>query len=170
MSAVLSLDSAYRYRLDRVCGNPIDHWRGRVLWVMLNPSTADSFVNDATIRKCMAFTARWGYAGMTVVNAFGLRSRDPKLLMAHPDPVGPENDAHIRMVLRSHPSMDEMPLTLIIAAWGVSYPKAAQSRIDSLATVLRTDERTHHLGLTKSGQPRHPLFLSNDVTPVRWAA
>ena len=45
-----------------------------------------------------------------MVNLFGLRSTNPKALYDHPNPVGPENDMHVRM----HANL----ANLIVCAWG----------------------------------------------------
>ena len=81
----------FRYSLDRTWNSDID----RVLFIMLNPGTADAKVDDATIRRCMSFTARWGKGGIVVGNLFTLRSTNPKELFGHRDPVGPEDDGHL---------------------------------------------------------------------------
>ena len=81
----------YRYLLTRRWGTV-----PAMVWIMLNPSTADAFAEDPTIRRCLIFAHREGCGGLTVVNLFALRSTDPKALTRHPDPVGPANDTFIR--------------------------------------------------------------------------
>jgi hypothetical protein len=72
-SAVLSPDGVYRYRLDRVWGaGP------RVLFVMLNPSTADATQDDPTLRRCLGFARDWGYGSLTVANLYAYRARGPQ--------------------------------------------------------------------------------------------
>jgi hypothetical protein len=71
-SARLSECGTWRYYLAR-------HWapKGEALaFVMLNPSTADATVDDPTIRRCIGFARRDGYAGLVVVNLFALRSTE----------------------------------------------------------------------------------------------
>jgi len=82
----LSPCGIYRYTLTR-------EWEdGRcVAWLMFNPSNADATDDDATIRKCIGFSKRWGYGRMAVVNLYGVRSRDPKTVAKTADPVGPLN-------------------------------------------------------------------------------
>lgn len=89
-SASLSGCGTFRYDLGRVWdpGNP-----RRVLWVMLNPSTADADVDDPAIRRCVAFSKREGAGGLTVTNLFAFRASNPAALVDASDPVGPENDA-----------------------------------------------------------------------------
>jgi len=57
MSAVLSDCGKYRYLLERDISMLN---RGTVLFVMLNPSTADAENDDPTIRKCKGFADRLG--------------------------------------------------------------------------------------------------------------
>jgi hypothetical protein len=142
-SAWLSTCGQYRYSLTRLWGDG-----DTALWVMLNPSTADADVDDPTIRRCMAFTRSWGLDGMTVVNVFALRATDPRELTGHPDPVGPANrDAVLA-------AFDQAAVT--VAAWGQSWPKAYAMTVHRMAKLLAG--RAHHLGLTQSGQPMHPLY------------
>lgn len=140
-SAELSECGAYRYELVRL-------WeRGRVVtWCMLNPSTADSSVDDPTIRKCVGFAKRWGYGGIRVVNLFALRATDPAALTRHVDPIGPRNERILRDL-----SGD------VVAAWGSRVPKEPWAR--RVVSVAR-ERSTWCLGTTRNGEPRHPLMLS----------
>ena len=141
--ATFSRDRRYRYRLWRRW----DPVRPVVAFVMLNPSTADARHDDPTIRRCVGFARRWGYGGIEVVNLYSYRATDPRALRTVPDPVGPGNRRHIRRALRR--------AALVVLAWG------ANARGDGLGTVAQA----HCLGLTRAGQPRHPLYLRRDVQP-----
>ena len=91
VGALFSPDRVYRYRLWR-------RWKPEepaLVYVMLNPSTADEIDSDATVTRCIERARRMGYGGIEVVNLFALRSTDPTALYRHEAPVGPENDQHI---------------------------------------------------------------------------
>lgn len=152
LTASADIEGPYRYRLGRVWGDPAE----RVCWIMLNPSTADAEVNDPTIRRCIALSQAWGFGALMVVNLFALRATDPRLLMSYPDPIGPRNDVAI---------FDETARAgLVVAAWGIHgwrFGRGSHVR-DMLARQL------FHVGLTKQGFPRHPLYLRGDVLPQRW--
>src|SRR4051812_20462548 len=75
MSAIIVGD--HRYKLERGWGLP----RKCVLWIMLNPSTADQFRNDATINKTVMFSTGFGFNHEIVGNLFSLRSTDKKALL-----------------------------------------------------------------------------------------
>src|SRR4029079_19593153 len=105
--AVMSPCGRYRYRLTRVW----DESRPAVCWVMLNPSTADAVKDDPTIRRGSSFSWSWGAGGLVVVNLFAFRATNPADLLDAPDPVGPENDAHVRDAAKG--------AGLVMAAWGV---------------------------------------------------
>lgn len=152
-SAVISECGTYRYTLDRSWNS---FGEGRVLWIMLNPSTADARLNDPTIRRCINFSERWDFDRLTVVNLFALRSTDPKALLEHLDPVGPLNDHWIERAAED--------TKLIVVAWG-AHPVAigrGQQVVDQLHRAGRTPVC---LGKTKDGWPRHPLYVRADIVP-----
>ena len=163
-AAIVSEDGAYRYRLDRRWGDG-----PRVVWVMLNPSTADAEVDDPTIRRCIAFSRAWGYDGMTVVNLHPLRTADPRVLV---DAL-PEERIDNRATEACQRNLEEIDrafdeATLVVAGWGAQ-------RSDRISTsrhrlVERYHDRLHCLGLTRLGEPRHPLYLPGDRVPIPWDA
>lgn len=150
MSAVLSPCGQYRYSLTRtfLMGG------GRVLFVMLNPSTADAETDDPTIRRCIGFAHRWGFQELGVANLFAWRATDPRALRQALDPVGPENDQYLMMMSGCADA--------VIAAWGArgSYRNRAAEVLDLLKGTVE------HLGLTRQGYPKHPLYLRADAARV----
>ena len=158
MSAVLSDCGAYRYRLGRDWGDgPHD------VWVMLNPSTADATADDPTIRRCVGFSRRWGAGGLTVVNLYALRATDPAELARHADPVGPDNDEHVRdVVLEAYRDGGR-----IVCAWG-AHPFAAPRALNVAEGLRGLDALC--LGMTASGAPRHPLYVRGETEPIAWPA
>lgn len=121
---------------------------------MLNPSTADAFNDDPTIRRCISFAEREGCTDLTVVNLFALRSTDPKKLIKHPDPVGPLNNQRIKEMIERHKSFG-----VIVAAWGAN--KFAQERGELVKLFWSPDILC--LGKNKDGSPKHPLYVKNDA-------
>lgn len=148
MSAVFSPDRVYRYMLWRTWGaGPT------VTFIGLNPSTADETVDDPTIRRCIGYAKAWGYGGLIMANLFALRATDPRVMLAHPEPVGPANDDALRdCVARSE---------LVVAAWGAD--GAHRRRSSAVRAML--GGQLHALGLTKNGEPKHPLYLRADLEP-----
>ena len=149
-TAVLSPCGRYRYCLSRTWPTG----RGTVLFIMLNPSTADAETDDPTIRRCVAFARRWGFQQLIVGNLFAWRATSPRELRQVGDPIGPENDRHL---VEMSVSADA-----IIVAWGAhgGYRNRSQHVLGLLGSV-------EHLGLTKQGHPRHPLYLRADTVTQR---
>lgn len=143
--AIFSSCKKYRYVLTRHIGGA----KGPMLFIMLNPSTADAEKDDPTIRRCIGFAKREGVSTLTIVNLFAYRATDPKELKEVEDPVGPENDIHIKRELEYHRTMGA-----IIAAWGAN-PIAIQRG----HTILKRSAFVLCMGKTKSGAPRHPLYI-----------
>lgn len=148
-SAVISDDLLYRYYLARIW----DSEKPILVWMMLNPSTADASIDDPTIRRCMSFARREGCGGIEVVNLFALRSPDPKTLYeADDDPVGPENIDWIKKVLRRN--------NRIVVAWGSHGDKFMYTN-SVVFKLMESGAELLCLGKTKSGQPRHPLYVKS---------
>lgn len=146
-TAVLSECGAYRYALTR-------QWADGLLLpiMMLNPSTADADVDDPTIRRCMGFGRREGFAGIEVHNLSAFRATDPKSLVAARGPVGPENDVWLEKLAVS-------AATPILCAWGAN--GGLMGRDAQVLKIFRSvGTACVCLGRTKAGHPSHPLYLS----------
>lgn len=159
MTAIFSPCGRYRYRLERDLGAIGSH-HDSVAFIMLNPSTADENVDDPTIRRCIGYARLWGYRRLLVGNAYAWRSTDPAALWTSPDPVGPENTAHLEAIARD--------AELVVCAWGANC-KPERARVVGLA-IARAGRQPHALKLTKGGIPGHPLYLRRDLTPFPWSA
>lgn len=148
-TAVITASGLFRYTLTRSWGDePI------CCFVMLNPSTADHHKDDPTIRRCVAFAKLWGCGGLIVVNLFALRATNPNELYDAYDPIGEANDECIRSALRAS--------AIRVAAWGVH--GAYRHRDQEVVALMRSVGRgVQCLGLTKFGQPRHPLYVRADT-------
>ena len=145
----------YRYHLWR-------QWNEEAFvmaFIMLNPSTADANEDDPTIRRCIGFAKREGAGSISVRNVFSLRATDPKELAKHADPVGPNNYYWLtgRVV----------PLSKIVVAWGamIKNPRLRDGYLIARAAVRCA---AYCLGTTKSGDPRHPLYLPANAPLISW--
>jgi hypothetical protein len=148
-TALFSGCGQYRYRLTRTWG-PAAH----VVFIGLNPSTADAALDDPTIRRCSAFARSWGFDGLIMLNAWAFRSTHPRELLLTPDPNGPRNDHVIRQTCRT--------ATLIIAAWGNHCSLERQTKLLQLTGPL------HCIASNSNGQPAHPLYLKSTLQPQPW--
>jgi hypothetical protein len=143
--AVFSPCQIYRYRLERRWSTDGDR---TVLWVMLNPSTADAKQDDPTVRRCVGFSQAWGYDRLIVCNLFALRATNPKELIECNEPIGEMNDHYISTAARK--------ADLIVAAWGAHH--MAVGRGESVLSFLPRPVLC--LGVTRVlGAPRHPLYV-----------
>lgn len=147
--AIISPDGRYRYRLWRLW----DSLAPVMVWIMLNPSTADASVDDPTIRKCIGFAKANGHGGIIVVNLFAWRATDPKELPRATDPIGPENDDHIQWAC-SAPI-----LATVVAGWGSN--KFAARRATAVKVLVRgaVGRDVNCFRRSESGAPWHPLYL-----------
>jgi len=154
--AVISNCSKYRYELHREW----DKDKEKVLFIMLNPSTADGWENDLTTIRCMNFAGKWGYGGLMIGNIYPFRAKRPKDLRKWTNNCGREeykalfeNMDHVRTMA------DEADI--IVCAWGCNYKEGIPEWIEELDTPL------HYLELCKDGKtPKHPIGnLSKDLVP-----
>lgn len=153
--AILSPCEKYRYKLWRIW----DITKPDVLFIMLNPSTADATKDDPTITRCINFAKSWGYGGLYVGNLCAFRTKKPEILhKAHFenfDVVGPRNNEYISEMAR-HAS-------LIIYAWG-AHGLTYSFQVAKLKHFIG-NHVPHCLYILGSGLPGHPLYLPKNLTP-----
>lgn len=173
-TAVFSDDRKYRYRLDRHLGGagPV------VLFVMLNPSTADATKDDPTVKRCIGYAQRFGGSRLIVCNAYAIRGRDPAVIVRTiargRNPVSEEprdcfpdsaNDQAIIDAARES--------SLRVVAWGTMCEayRAAQvyELLHSTTRIAEADAPAYALHVTAAGAPGHPLYLPGDAELVEWS-
>jgi hypothetical protein len=161
MSAVLSPCGQYRYRLER----EISLFGPRAAVIMVNPSTADAEINDATIRRVIGFGERLGWSRVTVGNVFAYRATDIRDLAGATDPIGPDNAYHLRAI------MDQADLTVV--AWGTltKLPPSLRGEWRTVAEIAASiGVPLKCFAEAKDGHPRHPLMLKYDLELAVWQA
>lgn len=146
-SATFSPCRSYRYSLTRVWNPKLPS----VMFVGLNPSTADEHGDDPTVRRCIGFARKWGFGGVMLVNLFAYRSTDPSGLLEVDDPIGRGNDRHILSCAGR--------AKRIVVAWGTK-----GCLLDRNQDVLAILPRAYCFGVTKEGHPKHPLYLAGDTS------
>lgn len=156
--AIYSPCKQYRYLLRREWWR--DEPRRTVMFIMLNPSTATTEVDDPTVRKCRSYAQQWGYNTLLVGNLMAYRTTYPALLRGVDDPVGADNLAHLTEALAT--------ATLLICAWGrvpTRFGYAEQAVIQLIRSLGTTP---YVLRLNVTGGPWHPLYLPMAIEPQLW--
>jgi hypothetical protein len=158
--AIFSPCRRYRYALTRSIGTS-----QRVLTgIGLNPSTANAFSNDPTIRRCIGFGQSWECGTYVMLNAYAFKATDPRDMWAAQslgdDVIGEHNNAAIALVLGL--MGDGVPL----AAWGTHAEAERIRDLARIATDLRIDLQC--LGTNKDGSPKHPLYLAANTPLQPW--
>lgn len=185
--ALFSEDMKMRYRLARSLvddrrlirsdGTVISEIRAsgmdfpmRVVFLMLNPSTADAFDDDRTVAKCSLFARSWGAHIIEVVNLFALRSTDPSALRkcaaGYRGDDASNNAAITAGACRG--------AAFVIGAYGKH--GLLGERCFHVHAMLRDFFAAHPgsrpmfrcLGTNNDGTPRHPLYLKNDTQLQEW--
>lgn len=166
--ARFSSDMLKRYRLGACltpriieCG-----WTGferipdlvRVVFLLLNPSTATAFKPDNTFTKCVQFAQIWGADVMEIVNLFAFRTQYPQELKLAVDRGDDEvNDAQILQACKG--------AFRVVAGWGNDGEIEGR---DAYVRVMleRQGIQLYHLGKTSGGMPKHPLARGKHFIPL----
>ena len=151
--SIFSKCNKYRYVLWRTWDND----KPKVMFIGLNPSTADAKRNDPTIRRCINFAKRWGFGGMYVCNLFAFKATHPNVLLANQNPVGNRNDYYLKKYLKQVPR--------VVVAWGNH-----GTHLNRHLEVMKFLEHPYCLKINKSGQPTHPLYqkAESDLIPFNY--
>jgi hypothetical protein len=142
----------YRYSLTH-------EWQGgpkkKLVFLMLNPSTADAFKADPTVARCMVWAQKWGYGTLEVVNLFAFRATKPAAMKKAEDPVGPLNNEFLRDAAAA--------ADLVIAAWG-AHGKHQGRGLEVARKVLKVSP-LFCLEVIENGHPKHPLYIKGNTVP-----
>ncbi len=156
--AIVDASGLYRYWLER-------RWDAALPilgFVMLNPSTADAWVDDPTIRRCLGFAQQWGFGSLVVTNLFAYRATRPADLWAAVDPVGTDNDRYLVQMAQQ--------VQRIVVAWGNLGQWGDRAHHVNALLNPNGGRVLYTLGLTQRQQPRHPLYSPKATKLIRWAS
>jgi hypothetical protein len=141
------------------CGRYRYEWSNRwadgpyVLFIGLNPSTANQHQTDPTVRRCIGYAKRWGFGALHMGNLFAFCATDPKVMKQTKYPVGGSNDASLKGLAAE--------AELVVAAWG-----RHGAHLGRDAVVKAMLPNLHALAVNRDGSPAHPLYLNGDLRPV----
>ena len=163
--ALFSPCRLYRYLLWRIWAGPADNVSHPklLLWIMLNPSTADAAKDDATIRVCVGRAKRLGYGGLVVANLFALRATNPTALYDASSPISEpgmswrNGESICAAVAKSEQ---------VICAWG-RYGAYLNQGMHVLSALRGCGVKPWALKLNRDGTPAHPLRIPYSQPLVR---
>lgn len=165
--AYLCDSKEYRYFLQMPTGL---EGNDTCLFLMLNPGTKKGGEDrlHRTREKCLKLAAKWGYSRLWTCNLFAIGGTKPNEALLSPDPVGRDNDRHIRQAIRLADK--------VVLAWGGIRPprNVIRKRIQGVLHMLSEEVggarkklyvlASPELGtLTRDHQPRHPLPQANNL-------
>ena len=146
--AVMDSERRHRFLLWRF-------WDGkpRMLFIGLNPSTANELEDDPTVRRLCGFAQEWGYGGLYACNLYSQVTPYPKELLPETRNHGANTPA-ILMAVKL--------VVLTVCGWGdgIKSVPEGDSRVRAVYDML---EAPMCWGLTASGNPKHPLYLPGDT-------
>jgi hypothetical protein len=122
-----------------------------VMFIGLNPSTANAVSDDPTIRRVKSMALAWGYGGVYMMNLFTFISTDPKQLDIKS---GNVSNADLWLKTISY-KCDK-----VIFAWGNFN---VFGRDKEVRNMFPNAEVLH---INKNGSPKHPLYVKSDVIPI----
>jgi hypothetical protein len=159
VSAIISECGRFRYRLERHIAE-----QGIVIaFFGVNPSTASADIEDQTTTKWKGFAVRNGVRKYIAGNPFAFRAADVTELATASDPIGPDNERHIASIIED--------ADVLVPCWGnrSKVPKSLRIHLERLGRLIRESGKPVRIfGLTKSGDPKHPLMLGYDTPLIEW--
>ena len=161
MSAIFSACGTWRYRLERDV-----QMNGLVFaFFGVNGATAGAVENDHTVCKWIGFTKINNGRRLMVGNPYAFCATDVRELATAVDPIGPDNDMHLMQIIAD--------ADVLVPCWGsrAKLPQRLHKRLDDLlAQLFASGKPVKTFGLTKSGDPKHPLMLAYSTPLLSWCA
>jgi hypothetical protein len=144
----------YRLQLWRIWDDHLP----KIMFIMLNPSSADAKRDDPTIRRCINFTKKWGYGGIYVGNLYPLISPKPKLLLRSSSVYHLDNKSNLNEMAKK--------CTRIVCAWGNFLVIKKLGFPDDFFLELK--DKLYYISISKNKTPKHPLYLSGNLEMKKW--
>jgi hypothetical protein len=148
-TAEFSECTKYRFALWRTWNDSKPY----VMFVGLNPSTANEATDDPTLTRCINYAKSWGFGGVCMANIFAYSATKPSDMKAAKDPVGSGNNEWLQRLSNE--------AGMVVAAWGNNGSFLGRSK-----QVKELPPNLHCLKLNNSGEPAHPLYQKPDIEPV----
>jgi hypothetical protein len=155
--AQFSADGRYRHLMRRWLG---DEFPSRyVLFIGMNPSTADAEVNDPTCAREWSFALREGFSAMVKANVGDYRATDPKMLLA--EGIAACSEANIPAI--RHAARDASLVVLCHGKLNKALAPAGRALVQAL---LEDKTKLWCFGTNADGSPKHPLYQRADAPLV----
>ena len=146
-SAIFNKDKSKRFLLTRSWD--YNDELSSCVFIMLNPSLADSKTDDPTVKKCIYYSTKFGHNRLSIVNIFPNVSTVPSI---NKFSFCKNNFHFIKNVLKEN--------QYIYLAWGFNL------EIKEWLKPLLKNKSVFVLEMSKHNTPKHPLYLKKDLDPV----
>lgn len=156
--AIFSPCGRYRHLLIRDWADLLQPER-TILWIGMNPSSADADNQDPTCTRETNFSRDWGYSRYLKGNMLDWRATSPKDLPHSPDLACSRDNLPILLEAAETSEM-------VLLAYGKlhsRYHGIVESTIDALRA---TGKPLMCLGKNADGSAKHPLYLRKDLSPA----
>lgn len=150
-NAVFSDCKKYRYALWRIW----DEAKPKVMFVGLNPSTANETSDDPTIKRVCLIAKNNGYGGIYMMNCFPFVSTNPDNLWKL-DGVA-ENEKWLKRIA--------LKCKTVVFAWG-NFDVVKRLGVDYILSQWFPNAKALHIN--KNGSPKHPLYCKSDTQFVEY--
>jgi hypothetical protein len=158
-SAIISDCGLYRYELRRVWNDALPPYVSG----MLNPSIADGEIDDRTIIQNWKRAEAIRCGSLIVWNLGAGRATKPAAWMKMADPIGPDNDTHIRRILIECRERNG----IATIGWGAHGSFMGRDKI-AMKIAAEIGVKFRCLGTTTNGQPKHPLYVARSQPLIEW--
>lgn len=143
MDGIFNDDRKYRFALWKIWNDKLP----LVMFIGLNPSTANEYKPDPTITRVTEFAKDWGYGGFYMLNLFTYVTAYPKELKQCNDPEK-LSDFYLYNI--------SSKCKTVVFAWGKF--KQAEERAKK---VIEMFPNAYCFFKNKDGSPRHPLYVKS---------
>lgn len=156
---VMSVDGRHRQLMRRWLGDAFP--QRYIMFIGMNPSTADANVDDPTCAREWSFARREGFSGMAKCNVGDYRATAPKMLV-QPGVVA-VSEANIPTIRRVARGAGQV----VLCHGKLNRALAPAGR--AIVEALREDGiELWCFGTNADGSPKHPLYLRADTPLVRF--